>query len=393
MTIAKKISSFMEQSSLIRKMFETGIRLKARHGAENVFDFSLGNPNLPPPPQFSETLRDTAATCGLGDHCYMVQAGYAHVREAVADFLSHEQGVAVEAGNIIMTSGAASALNVILKALLDPGDEVIVPTPRFVDYEFYIDNHNGVTRLVPTTADFDLDLVAIEQAVTPQTKAVLINSPNNPTGRIYSAQRLQQLGDLLRTKSKALDHTIYLIADEPYRKIVFDGHITPSLFQAYEQSIIATSYSKDLSIPGERIGYAAVHPQASHKEAIINAMNFTIRILGFINAPALMQRVVACVQGASADVGEYLRKRDLLCDGMGDAGYTFFKPQGTFYLFCQAPIEDDMAFVAELQQELIIATPGIGFASPGHFRLAFCVDDQVIVNALPGFKRVMERYK
>jgi len=393
MTIAKKIDTFMGRSSLIRKMFETGLRLKAELGAENVFDFSLGNPNLPPPPEFSETLRDTAATCGLGDHCYMLQAGYVHVREAVAGHLTEEQGVPVEAGDIIMTAGAASALNVIFKALLDPGDEVIVPKPRFVDYEFYIDNHNGVTRLVPTTEDFDLDLEAIEQAITPRTKAVLINSPNNPTGRVYSAQRLQQLGDLLRAKSKFLEHTVYLISDEPYRKIVFDGVVTPSIFQAYEQSIIATSYSKDLSIPGERIGYAAVHPQATHKAAIINAMNFTIRILGFINAPALMQRVVACVQGASADVGEYLRKRNLLCDGMADAGYTFFKPQGTFYLFCQTPIEDDMAFAAELQEELIIVTPGVGFASPGHFRVAFCVDDEVIIKSLPGFKRVMERYR
>ena len=383
----------MKHSSLIRKMFETGLRLKAEHGAENVFDFSLGNPNLPPPKAFSDTLIDKATSCSLGDHCYMVNAGYPHVRQAVATYLSQEQGVAVEAGDLLMTTGAASALNVIFKALLDPGEEVIVPTPRFVDYEFYIDNHSGVSRLVPTTADFDLDISVIGQAITSKTKAVLFNSPNNPTGRIYSAERLHQLGELLREKSKAFGHTIYLVADEPYRKIVFDGNQTPSTFQAYEQSIIANSYSKDLSIPGERIGYAVVHPQATYKAEIINAMNFTLRILGFINAPALMQRVVADVQGASADVGEYLRKRDLLCDGLAQAGYEFFKPQGTFYLFCRSPIADDMAFAAILQEELIICTPGIGFASPGYFRLAFCVDDDVIIRSMPGFKRVMDRYR
>lgn len=393
MTIAKKISTFMQQSSLIRKMFETGLRLKAEHGEENVFDFSLGNPNLLPPPAFNQALKETAACCGLGDHGYMVQAGYPFVREAVAAQLSKEQGVTASAADIVMTCGAASALNVIFKAILDPADEVIVPTPWFVDYLFYIDNHNGVARPVATTADFDLDLNAIAAAIGPQTKAVLINSPNNPTGRIYPAEKLKSLGDLLRAKGRELGRTIYLVSDEPYRKIVFDGNQTPSLFQAYEESIIATSYSKDLSIPGERIGYAAVHPQATHRADIINAMNFTIRILGFINAPALMQRVVACAQGSCADVAAYQRKRDLLCEGLAAAGYRFFKPQGTFYLFLKAPVQDDMAFVKELQQELIISTPGIGFACPGYFRLAFCVEDRTIVRALPGFKKVMDRYR
>jgi aspartate aminotransferase len=393
MTIAKKIGIFMQQSSLIRKMFETGVRLKVEHGDDNVFDFSLGNPNLPPPRQFSDNLKEAASSCKLGDHWYMLQAGYPYVRQAVADYLTTEQGVTCSQNDIIMTCGAASALNVILKALLDPGDEVIVPTPWFVDYKFYIDNHDGRAVMVPTTGDFDLDIAGIEAAVTSRTKAVLINSPNNPTGRIYSAERLKQLGDMLRDKGRSLSRTLYLLSDEPYRKIVFDDNQTPSIFQAYEQSVIATSYSKDLSIPGERIGYAAVHPDATYKADIINAMNFTIRILGFINAPALMQRVVAGVQGASAEVSEYQRKRDMLCDGLSAAGYESTKPQGTFYLFLKAPIEDDMAFAKELQQELIIVTPGVGFAWPGYFRLAFCVDDRTITEALPGFKRVMDRYR
>jgi aspartate aminotransferase len=393
MTVARKISSSMQQSSWIRKMFEEGARLKAAHGADQVFDFSLGNPNLPPPEKFHETLRDTVTACALGDHCYMPQAGYPQVCVAVADYLATEQGVAIEAADITMTCGAAGALNVMLKALLDSGDEVIVPTPCFVEYRFYVDNHGGVVRMVPTLPDFNLDLAAIEAAVTPQTKVVLINSPNNPTGQIYSEESLRRLGELLKAKSAEVGHTIYLISDEPYRKIVYDGRTVPSIFQAYNESLIATSYSKDLSIPGERIGFAAVNPAATYKMEIRGGLVLANRILGFVNAPALMQRVVACLQGASVDMDLYKHKRDLLCDGLADAGYTFVKPAGAFYLFPRAPVADDVAFVRELQQELILTVPGSGFAGPGHFRIAFCVDDQTIVNALPGFRKVMAKYR
>ncbi len=393
MSVAQKISAAMTQSSWIRKMFEEGARLKALHGADKVFDFSLGNPNLPPPPQFHDTLRDTVSACGLGDHCYMPQSGYPQVCVAVADYLAGEQGVTLAAADIIMTCGAAGALNVIFKALLDPGDEVIVPTPCFVEYRFYVDNHGGTVRMVPTRPDFTLDLGAIEDAINAKTKVVLINSPNNPTGQIYSAESLAHLGDLLTRKGQELKRTIYLVSDEPYRKIVFDGRPVPSIFAAYPESLIATSYSKDLSIPGERIGFAAVHPAATYKADIRAALTLTNRILGFVNAPALMQRVVACLQGASVDMGQYKRKRDLLCDGLADAGYSFVTPPGAFYLFPKTPVADDVAFVRELQQELILTVPGSGFAGPGHFRIAFCVDDQTILNALPGFKRVMAKYR
>jgi aspartate aminotransferase len=393
MTVAQKISTIMTQSSWIRKMFEEGARLKAQHGAENVFDFSLGNPNLPPPEKFNEVLRDTVSTCGLGDHCYMPQAGFPQVCDAIGDYLSKEQGVAVEAKDVIMTCGAAGALNVILKALLDPGDEVIVPTPCFVEYRFYVDNHGGKIKMVPTLSDFTLDLDAIEAAITPGTKVVLINSPNNPTGQIYSAETLRRLGDLLQAKSNDMGRTIYLISDEPYRKIVYDGHDVPSIFKAYKESIIATSYSKDLSIPGERIGFAAANPGATYKAELVAGMTLTNRILGYVNAPALMQRVIACLQGMSVDIGEYKRKRDLLCDGLRDAGYDFVIPPGAFYLFPRTPIEDDVAFVKELLDELILVVPGSGFAGPGHFRIAFCVNDDTIINALPGFKRVMQKYR
>ncbi|NNG00270.1 MAG: pyridoxal phosphate-dependent aminotransferase [Desulfobacteraceae bacterium] len=393
MSVSKKIKSTMEKSSWIRKMFEEGARLKAEHGADKVFDFSLGNPNLPPPEKFNEVLRDIVSTCGLGDHCYMPQSGFPQVCDSIGDHLTREQGVAVDAKDVIMTCGAAGALNVILKALLDTGDEVVVPTPCFVEYRFYVDNHGGNIQMVPTHPDFTLDLDAMAAAITPRTKVVLINSPNNPTGQIYSAESLSRLGSLLQAKSAETGRTIYLISDEPYRKIVYDDHTVPSIFQAYKESIIATSYSKDLSIPGERIGFAAVNPDATYKSELIAGMTLTNRILGYVNAPALMQRVIACLQGMSVDIGEYRRKRDLLCDGLRDAGYDFVVPPGAFYLFPRSPIDDDVAFAQELVKELILVVPGSGFAGPGHFRIAFCVNDDTIVNALPGFKRAMQKYR
>jgi aspartate aminotransferase len=323
----------------------------------------------------------------------MPQPGYPQVCLSIADYLSREQGVAVSQSDVLMTCGAAGALNVILKTLLDPGDEVIVPTPCFVDYGFYVDNHGGNLKMVPTRTDFDLDLAALEAAMGERTKAVLINSPNNPTGRIYSADRLDALGDLLRRKSAELDRTIYLLNDEPYRKVVLDEVEVPSIFVAYADSIVATSYSKDLSIPGERIGFAAVNPEATYHRDLMAGMNLANRILGFINAPALMQRVVSCLQGQSVDVGVYRHKRDLLCDGLAAAGYEFEKPAGTFYLFPKSPIPDDVAFTRALLEELILVVPGSGFAGPGYFRIAFCVEDRVITGALPGFSRVMDKYR
>jgi aspartate aminotransferase len=283
-------------------------------------------------------------------------------------------------------------LNVIFKALLDPGDEVLTPKPCFVEYGFYADNHGGVLKMVATRPDFTLDIDAVAQAITEKTKIVLINSPNNPTGQIYDPESLHALGRLLERKSEETGHTIYLVSDEPYRKIVFDGAVVPSIFRCYADSLIATSYSKDISIPGERIGFAAVNPTARFRKELMNGMALANRILGFVNAPALMQRVVACMQGMSVDIGEYQRKRDVLCEGLADAGYDFITPPGAFYLFPRSPIADDVEFVGALQKERILVVPGSGFAGPGHFRIAFCVDDQTIVNALPGFKRVLQQY-
>ncbi|MEA1946500.1 MAG: pyridoxal phosphate-dependent aminotransferase [Thermodesulfobacteriota bacterium] len=393
MTIAKHIETIISGSSWIRKMFEEGARLKAEHGAENVYDFSLGNPNLEPPEKFRAALKDAATSSDSGVHAYMPNTGYPHVRKSVADYLCDEQKVQVTENEVIMTCGASGALNVILKTILDPGDEVITPAPFFVEYRYYVDNHGGSLKTVATKTDFNLDIDAVSAAITQKTRAVLINSPNNPTGQVYSKESLNELGTLLTEKGKELNRTLYLIGDEPYRKIVYDGQKVPSIFQSYTESIIATSYSKDISIPGERIGYLAVNPKASYKKELIGGMALANRILGFVNAPALMQRVVASVQGTSVDISAYARKRELLCKGLSDCGYDFFTPSGAFYLFPRTPIPDDVTFIQALQKELILAVPGSGFGGPGHFRIAFCVADETIINAMPGFKRVMEKFR
>ncbi len=392
MTIAKHIEKYMESASWIRKMFEQGASLKAEHGVENVFDFSLGNPNLQPPASFTQKLRQIAEAEDAGVHAYMPNPGYPHVRHAVAAFLSKEHDADITENEILMTCGAAGGLNVILKTIIDPEDEVLTPAPFFVEYKFYAENHGGKLIPVKTLPDFTLNIGAIERAITKKTKAIIINSPNNPTGQIYSKESLNQLGKLLSDKSIAYGRTLYLIADEPYRKIVYDGINVPSIFACYPESIITTSYSKDLSIPGERIGYIAVNPSATCRSDLTNGMSLCNRILGFVNAPALMQRVVGAIIGETVDVGRYAEKRKLLCDGLANAGYEFIKPPGAFYLFPQSPIADDVKFAQALAEELILVVPGSGFGGPGHFRIAFCVDDATIVNAMPGFERAIKKF-
>jgi aspartate aminotransferase len=323
----------------------------------------------------------------------MPNTGYPEVCGAVAGFLAGEQAVPVGSTDVIMTCGAAGALNIALKTLLDPGDEVLTPVPCFVEYGFYADNHGGVLKTAPSRPDFQIDLTALAAAVTPKTKVVLINSPNNPTGAVYSAESLKALGALLEAKSKEFNRVIYLISDEPYRKVVYDGIAVPSIFAAYRESLIATSYSKDISIPGERIGFVAVNPRASHRKALLSGMALANRILGFVNAPALMQRAVARLQGEKADIGAYQRKRDLLCDGLAAMGYEFVKPAGTFYLFPRSPIPDDIEFVQALKAERVLVVPGSGFHGPGHFRIAFCVEDAVIRNAMGGFEKAIRKYR
>ena len=389
MAISQKMLAFAERSSWIRKMFEEGARLKAQYGADQVCDFSLGNPDLPPPAQYQEAVRKIIATETPGSHAYMANNGYAFVREAVARQIGAEQGLPLGQDDIVMTVGAAGGINVVMKALLDPGDEVIILAPFFVEYTFYVDNHGGATKIVNTGADFSLDLAAIETAITPKTKAIIINSPNNPTGQIYSAAELAGLAEVLSKASQ----TIYLISDEPYRKIVYDGHTVPSVFAAYRFSLIVSSYSKDLSLPGERIGYIAVHPEIEGKAQLLGAMTLANRILGFVNAPALMQRVVAELQGVTVDCTIYARRRELFCKVLREAGYEFVPPKGAFYMFPKSPIADDAQFVGLLAEEKILGVPGRGFGMPGYFRLAFCVEDAVISRSAEGFKKALAKAK
>ena len=391
MAIAKKIQQFMEKASWIRKMFEEGAALKKEYGERNVFDFSLGNPNLEPPDKFIDVFMRIAGEKIPGKHGYMSNAGYAETRDAIAEYLSEEHGKEIFGRHIIMTCGAGGALNVVLKTLLDQSDEVVIPLPYFVEYNFYVDNYNGTSRLVKTRDDFSLDLDEIESALSPQTKAVLINSPNNPTGRVYDEKSISGLAQILDKKSQEFGKEIYLVSDEPYNKIVYDGVKVPSILSAYKNSILVTSYSKDLSIPGERLGFIAVNPEAAPLDQLLNGLIFCNRTLGFVNAPAFIQRVVQHLQGISVDIKIYQRKRDLLCTALREMGYSFIRPEGAFYLFPRTP-RNDIEFVRELQQERILTVPGSGFGCPGFMRIAYCVEDWVIEGALPGFRKLADKY-
>ncbi len=392
MAIAEKIAFFMEKSSWIRKMFEEGAALKAQYGAEHICDFTLGNPDVPAPPQVEEELVKIIREPLPMKYGYMPNAGFPETRAAVAGLLSEEQKVKVKPQGVVMTTGAGGALNVIFKTILNPGDEVISPSPFFVEYNFYVNNHGGVLSKLEPTSDFALDLEAIANAINEKTAAVLINSPNNPSGVIFSAEQITALGKLLEEKSQEFNRIIYLISDEPYRKLVYDGLVVPPIFTAYKNSIIANSYSKELSLAGERIGYLALHPEADDFTVLANGFLFSNRILGFVNAPGIMQRLVARLQGVTVDVGIYQKKRDRLYQGLVDAGFDLVKPQGAFYLFPKSPLADDVEFVRILQQHKILAVPGSGFSGPGHFRLSYCVDDATIERSLPIFKKVGAEY-
>jgi aspartate aminotransferase len=321
----------------------------------------------------------------------MPNGGYPWVRAAIAARMSAEQETTIGQGDMLMTCGAAGGLNIVMKALLNPGDEVVILAPYTVEYGMYIDNHGGVSKTVATDEHFNLDVSAIEAALSDKTKAIIINSPNNPCGQIYPKESLAELGGLLEKTSAKLGTTIYLISDEPYRKIVFDGHVVPSIFTAYANSIVVSSYSKVLSLPGERIGYLAVHPGIEEKTQLLDALTLANRILGFVNAPALMQRVVAELQDVSVDTSIYARRKELICRVLHDAGFTFTKPKGAFYVFPKTPLADDVKFVALLQEEKILAVPGVGFGSPGHMRLAFCIPDDLIGRSAEGFKRAVDK--
>jgi aspartate aminotransferase len=393
MAVAKKMRDFVGNGSMIRKMFEEGARLKKIYGPDKVFDFSLGNPNLPPPEALKARLRAVVDADAPDLHAYMPNAGLPETRDAIAATTGADQGVPLDGSHIVVTCGAAGALNIIFKALLDPGDEVLVSSPYFVEYGFIADNHGGVLKAVPSTPDFSLDVPALEAAMGPRTKIVLVNTPNNPTGQIYSAESLARLALAMERKGSEHGRSIYLVSDEPYRKIVYGGEKVPSPLASYANSIVATSYSKDLSLPGERIGFVAVNPAADDLQLLMGALALANRILGYVNAPSLMQRVIAGVGDACVDVSIYQRKRDLLAAGLRAAGYDFSLPAGAFYLFPKSPLADEARFVDLLKEENILVVPGSGFGAPGYFRIAYCVDDRTIEGAMPGFERAMRKAK
>lgn len=389
MAIANKIASHISRSSWIRKMFEEGERLRQQHGAENVYDFTLGNPDVDPPEAFRRELLSLAEHPQPGMHRYMSNAGYPETRSAVAAKLSRESGMAVGADHVIMTCGAGGALNVVLKTVLNPGEEVIILAPFFVEYKFYIDNHGGVPVEVWTDRNtFQLDIDAIEKALTPKTRAILICSPNNPTGVIYPQESLRKLGSLLKGIHRRNGHLIYVISDEPYARIAYDGKHVPNIFPLVESSIIVTSHSKDLALPGERIGYLAANPAMDTVMQFMEGAVFSNRVLGFVNAPALMQRLVAHLQDESVDITAYQAKRDLLVRSLKEMGFEMVIPDGAFYLFPKSPLADDVEFVKLAQKHRILLVPGAGFGAPGYFRIAYCVDLGMIERSLPAWREL-----
>jgi len=398
MAVAEQIKNALAGSSMIRKMFEEGILLKKQHGEDNVFDFSLGNPDIEPPPAFHDVFVKLAREDEKGSHGYMPNAGYPHVRETLAKKIRKEQNVNIDGSHIVMSVGAAGGLNTVFKSICNPGDEVIVTRPYFMEYRAYTANHGAKLVEVDAKEDFDLDINAIGAALSEKTAAVLINSPNNPTGRVYSAQTLASLASLLTEHGKKTGRYPYMVSDEPYREIAYNIEVPPFL-SCYNESIVVTSYSKSLSLPGERIGFIAVNPAASDKEDLLNGLIYATRILGFVNAPALMQRIAAALTEERVDVSIYAGRRDAFMKVLDNAGIEYSMPQGAFYLFCKVPESktgrketDDKAFVEHLKKHLILGVQGSGFGKSGWLRFAYCVDEKIINASQNAFIKAMENW-
>ncbi len=391
MPIASNVREQLANSSWIRRMFELGIALKRERGDENVFDLSLGNPVVEPPAEFFDELRRLADSPVPGAHRYMPNAGYTETRQAVADSLSAETGLAYGAGHVMMTVGAAGALNVVVHAFCDPGDEVVILTPFFAEYLFYASNHGAVPVVVGCDREFVPDLAQMESKLTARSKLVILNSPNNPSGAVYPRSLIADIAGLLRRKSDELGVEIYLVSDEPYRKLIYDGLTYPFPQLDYERTITVTSHAKDLALPGDRIGYIAVRPDDPQAGELMDAFTFCNRVLGFVNAPATMQHVVRGLQNVTVDVSDYQAKRDYLYDVLTSAGYRVRKPEGAFYMFPESPAADEMLLIDALQQEGVLVVPGRGFGMPGYFRISYCVDQRTLEGSAPGFRAAIER--
>ncbi len=393
--IAEKMKGLVANSSAIRAMFEEGNRLAGIYGAENVFDFSLGNPNVPAPEAVKKAIEDLVENEDpLVLHGYTnSNSGYADVREAVAKSLNERFGTAFEGKNIIMTVGAAGGLNVILKTIINAGDEVLTFAPYFGEYRAYVNNFDGVlVEVSPNTVDFQPKLDEFEQKITPKTKAVIVNTPNNPTGVVYSEETIKKMAAIMEAKQKEYGTEIFLISDEPYRELVYDGAEVPYLTKYYDNTIVGYSYSKSLSLPGERIGYLVIPDEVADSEDMLSAANVANRILGFVNAPTLQQKIVKACLNEKTDISYYDRNREALYNGLKECGFDCIKPEGAFYLFVKSPVENEKEFCEAGKKYNILMVPGSSFACPGYVRLAYCVSYETIINSLPKFAELAKEY-
>ena len=392
--ISEKMKPYVKNNSAIRMMFEEGNRLRAKYGADKVFDFSLGNPSVPAPDCVREAIIELAnETDPTVLHGYMSNAGFEDVRQTIAESLNKRFDTKFSAKNLIMTVGAASGLNVILKTILNPGEEVIVFAPYFLEYGAYVHNYDGVlVEISPDTATFQPNLAEFEKKITPKTKAVIVNTPHNPTGVVYSEETIRKLSAILEAKQKEFGTVIYLISDEPYRELAYDGVEVPYLTKYYDNTVVGYSYSKSLSLPGERIGYLVIPDEADGSEELISAATIANRTLGCVNAPSLIQKVVAKCVDAKTDLAAYDKNRQALYNGLKEFGFECIKPQGAFYLFVKSPVADEKAFCEAGKKYNILMVPGSSFACPGYVRLAYCVSYETIVNSLPEFKKLAAEY-
>lgn len=393
--ISERMKPAVQNNSAVRMMFEAGNQLRAKYGADKVYDFSLGNPNVPAPPEVKEAILDLLEhEDPLVLHGYMSNAGFEDVRQSIADSLNRRFGTGFEAKNLIMTVGAASGLNIILKTVLDPGEEVVVFAPYFLEYGHYIRNYDGKpVEIPPDTATFQPNLEEFRRKLTPKTRAVIVNTPHNPTGVVYSEDTIRRLTSILEEKQKEFHSVIYLISDEPYRELAYDGVEVPWLTKYYDNTIVAYSYSKSLSLPGERIGYLVIPDEVDGSEEVITAATIANRIMGCVNAPSLFQKVVGRCVDAKANVEYYDRNRVTLYEGLKKCGLECIKPQGAFYLFVKSPVEDEKQFCEAAKKHNILIVPGSSFACPGYVRMSYCVSYEMIVNALPVFEKLMEEYR
>lgn len=392
--ISSKMKAMVSNSSVIRKMFEEGKRLSQIHGEENVFDFSIGNPSVEPPEKIKEIMQKIINEEKPNIlHGYMNNSGYEDVRDAIANNLSNKYNFKVKQENIVMTCGAAGGLNIILKTILNPGDEVIVFAPFFGEYINYVKNFDGEVKIISArTEDFQLNLDELKSKITSKTKAVIINSPNNPSGVIYSENTIKNLANILMEKQKELNSDIYLVSDEPYRELIYGGVEVPCILKYYNNSFIAYSYSKSLSLPGERIGYIVVNPMMQEFGEVIQGLNIANRILGFVNAPSFFQKVIKESLDLEIDVEIYRQNRDLLYNHLTSIGFECLKPKGAFYLFPKSPIDDDIKFCEDAKKFNILAVPGTTFGCPGYFRLSYCISYDKIKKSLKYFNKLIELY-